>query len=260
MTSLPISALDPSEKFVIVANYGSGSVAVFERLADGSLGTRVALAVHSGSGPNAERQDAAHTHQVLFDPATSHAMVCDLGSDTVFRYAVGADGSLTEPAGSRILFRPGSGPRHGAFHPGARFFFVVTELANTVVAFRREGDGFAVTDEQSTLPADYVGESTSGGIQVSPSGRFVFSSNRGADSIAVFSFDERSGSLQLVHVVPSGGRTPRDIRLAPDGSQLLVANQDSDDITVFQVDGETGALVEISTTSVPTPTCICILH
>jgi 6-phosphogluconolactonase len=251
--------LDPSERFVIVANYGSGSVSVFARETGGRLGAMTGHVQHQGSSVHPVRQAGPHPHQICFDPVTGDLLVPDLGIDAVFGYRLGEDGILSERRAARITGSPGAGPRHLAFHPGGQHLFVVNELDSTLVAWRRDGDGFVRTDAISTVPDGFTGLNQVSAVRVSASGRSVLAANRGHDSIAVFAFDQAAGKLAPMLVAPSGGRQPRDFVVTPDGARLLVANQRSDTVTLFDFDEERPRLRFVSATLIPAPACLRFL-
>lgn len=248
--------LDPSGRFLLVANYRTGSVAVFVLEHDGSLGNMVDHVQHEGSSVHPVRQTGPHAHQILFDPVTGHVIVPDLGMDAVLFYTLDDSGHLRELEASRIEVTPGAGPRHLAFHPDQRHLLLLNELDNTLVVLRREGTGFTTTDLKSTLPADFKGHNQTSAVRVSASGNLVFASNRGLDSIAVFAFDADSGTAELKAVEPTRGLEPRDFIETPDGSLLLVANQDSDTIVTFAIDASVPSLTYVSTAAAPTPVCL----
>lgn len=248
--------LDPTGHFLLVANYRTGSVAVFSLTADGSLSSMVDHVQHEGSSVHPVRQTGPHAHQILFDAVTGHVIVPDLGLDAVLFYAFDSSGQLTELEEKRIDVKPGAGPRHLAFHPDQQHLLLLNELDSTLVALRREGETFVTTDTKSTLPAGFTGHNQTSEVRVSVSGNFVYVSNRGLDSIAIFSFDVDSGTLELKAVEPSRGHEPRDFIQTPDGSFLLVANQDSDNIVTFAVDEDAPSLTYVSTATAPTPVCL----
>jgi 6-phosphogluconolactonase len=247
-------ALDPSERFLLVANYRTGSVTVLALESDGSLGEVTSHVQHEGSSVHPVRQSGPHAHQIAFDPVTGDLLVPDLGLDALIGYRLDEEGVLSERW--RFATRPGAGPRHVAFHPAGRHVFLLTELDNTLVVLRRDGESFVVADSVSTLPAGFSEHSQGAAIRVSASGRWVFTSNRGPDTIAVFSFDEQAERVVLVHLEPTLGHEPRDLVLTPDGSHLLVANQDSDTIVAFEVDEHDPWLRPVSVAEVPTPVCL----
>jgi 6-phosphogluconolactonase len=252
--------LDPSGRFVVVANYGSGSVSVFAREADGRLGAMTGHVQHHGSSAHPDRQVGPHPHQICFDPVTGDLLVPDLGLDAVFGYRLGEDGALTERRAARITASPGAGPRHVTFHPGGQYLFVVHELDGTLAAWRRDGDRFVEISAASTLPDGFTDHNQVSAVRVSASGRSVLAANRGHDSIAVFAFDPDTGKLVSTLMAPSGGREPRDFVFASDGARLLVANQRSDTVTLFDFDEERSCLRFVSDTSVPAPACLRFLR
>jgi 6-phosphogluconolactonase len=250
--------LDPSGRFLLVANYRSGSVAVFALEADGSIGPMTDHVQHSGSSVDPVRQTGPHAHMILFDPVTNDVLVPDLGLDAVFFYSLSSEGKLTEHPERRIGTAPGAGPRHLAFHPDDAHLFVVNELDNTVLVLRRAGDGFKITDTASTLPAGFASHSQGAAIRVSPSGRSVLVSNRGEDSdtLAVFRFDADQSTLELVHDTPAGGREPREFIFSADGRFVIVAVQDSDALVVMEFSEDEPELRQVSSAEVPTPVCL----
>jgi 6-phosphogluconolactonase len=251
--------LDPAERFVVVANYGGGSVSVLAREPSGRLGAMTGHVQHQGAAGVHPRQAAPHPHQICFDPVSGDLFVPDLGLDAVLRYRLDAGGALTERREARLAATRGAGPRHLIFHDDGRHLFVVNELNSTLVAYRRSGDEFALSDIVSTLPDGYAGENYVSAVRVSPSGRSVLVANRGHDSIAVFAFNSGTGKLAPALVAPSGGRWPRDAVLTPSGTGLLVANQESDTVTLFDFDEERPCLQFVSAMLVPGPASLRFL-
>jgi 6-phosphogluconolactonase len=256
---------DPSGRNVLVANYGGGSVAVLPIEQDGRLKPPSSTMQHSGASVNQQRQKGPHAHQVILDPPAARAYVADLGIDKVMIYRFdAARGALSANDPPAASLEPGAGPRHAAFHPKGRFAYVINELTCTITAFSVDPATGALTAIQtvSTLPAGETvreGYSTAD-VQVHPSGRFLFGSNRGHDSIAVFAIDQASGRLTLVEHEPTGGNTPRAFGIDPDGAFLLAANQRSDSVVVFRIDGKTGALAPTGhRLEVPVPVCVKFL-
>jgi 6-phosphogluconolactonase len=248
--------LDPSERFLLVANYHTGSVSVFAREADGRLGTMIAHVQHEGSSVHPIRQTGPHAHQILFDPVSGDLLVPDLGLDAVLVYRLGADGSLKERSEARLTCVPGAGPRHLAFHRDGRHLFLLNELNSTLVVLRRDGDRYVQTHVASTLPAGLDGHNQTSALRVSASGKSVLASNRGYDSIAVFAFDAEAATVTLRLVEPSLGREPRDFIQTPDGGHVLVGNQDSDNVVLFAFDETAPSLTHVWTAEVPTPVCL----
>jgi len=253
--------VDAGGKNALVANYTGGSVEVLPIAADGRLGEASALLAFHGVGVNPARQEAPHTHSVNLSPDGRHALVADLGMDLIRSFRFDAQrGSLApgEPPFARSA--PGAGPRHLAFHPNARRIYVLIELQSSVTTYEYTSKTGALLEIQtvSTLPAGFKGSNTGAEICVHPSSRFAYASNRGHDSISVFSIDARTGSLSLIQHIPSGGRTPRSIALDPGGKWLLAAHQDTENIAVFRIDPASGrlAIAEGQGFKAPTPVCL----
>ncbi|HET7016534.1 MAG TPA: lactonase family protein [Streptosporangiaceae bacterium] len=249
-------ALYGEDHRVLVANYESGSIASFNLDERGGLGALVGHRQHVGSSVDPARQQGPHAHMICVDPVTDRVLVPDLGLDLVLSYEVSQSGEFVERAEERIVTTPGAGPRHLAFHPGRQFLFLLNEINSTLVTLRRDGMSFVETDTKSTLPETCTVHSEAAAVRVSASGCYVFASNRGYDSIAMFSLDEAAGTLTLEHVEPTQGREPRDFCQSPDGKYLLVANQDSDSIVSFAIDEEDATLRQVSATRVPSPVCL----
>jgi len=252
-------ALDATERWLFTAQYGSGSVAVFRINKDGTIGPRSALVQHSGSGPNASRQETPHPHWVGTDPANLFLFVPDLGIDQIVIYRLDFErGQIERHNVGRCP--PGAGPRHMKFHPHRRFAYVINELDLSVTAFRYEQDAGSLTPFQTiaTLPKAMRDGSESGSeIQIHPSGRFVYAANRGHDSITVFEVEPTSGRLAFIEFEAARGKHPRNFNLDPNGKWLLVAGRDSNSISVFRIDQSSGAL-EYTGATVRAPAPICI--
>ncbi len=238
-------AVEPEGNTLVVANYYSGNVAVYPLNADGSIGRPVQDIQHHGSGPNRERQEAAHAHSATVSPDGGRVCVADLGIDKVMIYRI-VNGRLEANDPDHAPLHAGAGPRHFDFHPNGRCAYVINELDLTVTACAYDGGSGALTPFQtlSTLPEDVEDRSgfSCADIHVSPDGRFVYGSNRGHDTIAVFAVDDVSGQLTAAGHASTRGRTPRNFTLDPTGAWLLAANQDSDDIGVFRRDTDSGQL------------------
>jgi 6-phosphogluconolactonase len=236
-------AVDRAGRNVLVANYTAGTVAVLPLAADGRL--RPASTVHqqAGTGPNRARQEGPHAHEIVLDASEAFAFAVDLGADRIFVYRYGvASGTLEPNDPNATVLEPGSGPRHLAWHPSGNIAYVINELGSTVTAFRYDAgrgtlDGFQTV---TTLPAGFSGANKAAEVGVSPDGRFLYASNRGDDSLAVFSIDAASGTLAASGRVPTGGRAPRHFVIDASGRLLLVANEASDSITFFRLDPATG--------------------
>jgi 6-phosphogluconolactonase len=260
-------AIHPGGRFLLVANYESGSVVAVALEPDGRLGREHARVQHAGSSVQPRRQAGPHAHMVACDPVTGDVLVADLGLDAVLTYRLTESG-LAEQPGMRIDAPPGTGPRQLAFHPDGRHLFVVGELNSTVLTLRRVGGRFALAGVTSTLgQASEGGDSLAAAIRVTASGRHVFVSNRGDDSIAMLRFDPGAApaagaapagppALTLVHLQPAGGRGPRDFCLTPDGGHLVVANQDSHNLVVLRIDEDRPELAPVSATEAPSPSSV----
>lgn len=236
-------SVDRHDRWVMVANYYGGSVAVYPRLDDGSIGELRQFIQHEGASMvDPARQEQAHAHLVLADAGNRFAYVPDLGLDRVMIYRIvdGTDGDVLVPGPSPLELTPGAGPRHFAFHPDGAHAVVINELDSTVVALAidPEDGSLRPTALASTLPPGFSGESSCAEVAFSPNGRFVYGSNRGHDSIVTLAFD--GASLETVGWTPSEGRTPRHFALDPTGDLMVVANQDSDTLVAFAVDDEDG--------------------
>lgn len=252
--------VDRSGKYVLVANYLSGSVAVLPILEDGSLGEPSSIVQHKGKSVNPKRQTGPHAHSINLDPENRFAFVADLGIDKVLIYRFDADrGVLEENEPSSISVAPGAGPRHFAFHPNGRYAFLLNELHSNVMSFAYDAEKGALQEVQtiSALPASYRSGNLTAEVQVHPSGKFLYSSNRGHNSIAIFSIEEETGELTSVGHDKSGGRTPRNFGIDPTGSYLLAANQFSSTLVVFHIDQETGRLSATGeSVKVTSPVCV----
>jgi 6-phosphogluconolactonase len=231
-------ALDQTGKFLFAANYNSGSVAVFPVREDGSLGDASAFVQHSGSSADKQRQEGPHAHSVNVAPDNRFVLVADLGLDQVLAY------SRQLMIGAITKLAPGSGPRHLVFRADGKFVYVLSEITATVTAYRYDAKDGTLAELQtiSTLPAGYTGAKSGAEIAIHPSGKFLYASNRGHDSIAVFRVDPAKGTLTAAGHVPTQGRTPRNFAINPSGAFLLAANQDSGSIVEFRIDRNTGAL------------------
>jgi 6-phosphogluconolactonase len=237
------SALDPSERFVVIANYGSGAVAVMPVGEDGRLQpVSQSIRLEGTPGPDPKEQASSHPHAVIFDPTGEFVIVPDKGLDRTFLFRF-HDAVLTPTAQGSIPSAPGAAPRHTTFHPGLPVLYVNNELDSTVTVFDWVGGRASERQVISTLAAGHAGHNTTAEIAPSPCGRFLYVSNRGQDSIVQFAVAAGSGSLTYAGTFPSGGARPRFFTLGLDGKHLYAANQDSDDITVFHVDQASGSLI-----------------
>ncbi|MFL6229262.1 MAG: lactonase family protein [Pyrinomonadaceae bacterium] len=248
-------------RFVLVANYAGGNVAVLPVRGDGGLGAASDVKQDAGaSGVNPQRQEAPHAHCIVLDAADRHAYACDLGADKIMIYRFDARRGVLMPSPSpSVALKPGAGPRHLTFHPQGHYAYVVNELDATVTVFAHDQTQGTLREVQTvaTLPADFKGGNTSADIHVAPGGRFLYCSNRGHDQIATFGIEGRTGRLSLVGHEPTRGRTPRNFAVDPTGAFLLVANQASDSITTFRLDPRTGQ-PNFTGHSVEVPSPVCL--
>jgi 6-phosphogluconolactonase len=253
-------SLDHTGKFVLVANYTGGNLAVFPVGEDGRLGETSDFVQHNGSGPNHERQEKAHAHWIDLSPDNRFALNADLGLDEVFVYKFNASkGKLTPNDPPFAKVDPGAGPRHLAFHPNGKFAYVIDEMKSTVATFSYKASAGTLHELQvvPTLPKDFSGESTTAEVVIHPNGKFLYGSNRGHDSLAVFAIDPSKGTLKFVEHVSVKGKTPRSFAIDPAGKRLLVANQESDNMVEFAIDASTGKLTPTGIElKVPAPVCV----
>jgi 6-phosphogluconolactonase len=238
-------AVDRTGSDVLVANYSGGSIAVCPIKEDGRLGEATAFVQHEGSSINRLRQREPHAHSINVSPDNRFAIAADLGLDKLLIYRFdAAKGTLAPNDPPFAAVKPGSGPRHFTFHPSGRFAYAINELASTVTAFSYDAARGALSELQtvSTLPGGFLGDSTTAEVQVDAAGRFLYGSNRGHDSIAVFAIDAATGTLTPVEHVSTRGRTPRNFGIDPTGGYLFAANQDSGNVAILRIDAQTGRL------------------
>ncbi len=265
-------SFDRSGKFVLIANYSAGNVAVFPILPDGKLGEHTAVVQDSGAlGPNKERQEAPHTHWIEPSAHNRFVYVADLGLDRILIYRFdAAKGTLTPGAKSSsansgdpfsATLNPGTGPRHAAFSRDGNFMFVLGELNSNVTVFKNDArETFRQVQQISALPAGFSGRNDAAEIAIHPNGKFLYTSNRGHESIAVFAIEPKTGTLTLVADVPTGGKEPRHFALDPTGQYLLAENQLSGNIVEFRIDPVTGKLTATGEVlQVPSPVCVAFL-
>ena len=237
--------VDKTGKFVLVANYTGGSVSVFPILQDGGLGPASAFIQHTGHGTNPQRQEGPHAHSIDMSSDNRFAVVDDLGLDETLVYKFdSAKGSLTPNDPAFAKADPGAGPRHFALHPNGKFGYVVDEMGASVSVFQYDAAGGVLHPLQtiSTIPKDFARLNEDAEIQVHPSGKFLYASNRGHDSIAVFAIDPDKGTLTLVEYVPTKGQSPRNFEIDPTGKLLFAANEKSDNLVIFRIDQSSGRL------------------
>jgi 6-phosphogluconolactonase len=254
-------SFDKTGKYLFVANYTSGNVVVFPILPDGKLGEHTALVKDAGTlGPNKERQEAPHAHWIESSPDNRFVFVADLGLDAILSYHFEATKGMLTP--NKPFFRPiaaGAGPRHAAFSPDGDYFYVLSEINSTVTTFAYASDhgGFGYLGVVPMLPINFEGRNEAAEIASHPSGKWLFASNRGHDSIAVFAIDPQKGTLTPAGDSPTGGKEPRHFALDPTGQFLLAENQNSNSIVTLRINLATGTLTEVSRTDgIPSPVCL----
>ena len=251
--------LDRTGRYVLVANYDGGNVAVFALRPDGAIGDWTGFDQHTGRSVNPRRQAHAYAHAIVLDPTNRFVLVPDLGVDRLYIYRFdGNSGALTpnEPAFAAIA--PGSGPRHVRFHPNGRWVYLINEIASTIIAFSWDSTNGRLAPFQTitTLPADFKGVSACAELEIHPNGRLLYCSNRGDDSLAGFAIDQDTGRLTPVEHVSSGGKSSRNFAFDPTGRWIIVTNHDSDNALVFRVDTATGRLTRSGDpVTVPSPYC-----
>jgi len=252
--------VDRTGKFVLVANYSGGNVAVLPIRVDGGLGAASDVKQDIGSSVNPARQTGPHAHCIVLDPQNRFAYVCDLGTDKIMVYGFDRRrGKLNQGAIPWVKANPGAGPRHLTFHPGGRYAYVINELNETVTVFLQDQSQGYLREIQTvaTLSGEVTSADTGADIHASPDGRFLYCSNRGHDSITAFMIHPQRGTLTLIDHVSTGGKTPRNFAIDPTGTFLLVGNQNSNNILTFRLDPKTGlpratgGVVEL-----PSPVCI----
>lgn len=250
-------SVDASGQWVFVANYGGGNVTVLPINADGRLGAATAVVQHYGSGANPDRQAEPHAHMVAPDPTNRFVFAADLGIDKLLIYRLDqAAGTLTPNDPPSAALHPGAGPRHFAFHPGNRYLYVVNELDSTLTAFQVDQGKLHEIHTISMLPRAWNGENWPADVHVAPSGKFVYASNRGHDSIAIFAIDAANGRLTLAGHEATRGKAPRGFAIDPSGAWLIVANQDTDSLVTFRIDQATGGLTFVDQIEALTPVCV----
>jgi 6-phosphogluconolactonase len=259
--------VDPSGRCVLVANYGGGSVAAIPIGGTAGLEEPASVIQHEGKSVNPRRQEAPHAHSINVDKTNRFAVAADLGLDKLLVYKFDAgSGRLTPHDPPHASVEPGAGPRHFAFHPNGRFAYVINEIALTVTAFSWNADRGTLETIHSvtTLPRDFTGSRdglSTAEVQVHPSGKFLYGSNRGHDTIAIFAIDGETGRLTPIGHQPTGGQTPRNFGIDPTGAYLLAANQNSDTVVVFRINARTGKLEPTGhKVEVPSPVCVKFLE
>jgi len=253
-------SIDGSGKWLFAANYGAGSVAAFPVHDDGTLGEASAFFQHAGASVNKARQSGPHAHETVVSPDNKFVLAADLGLDKVFTYRLDpAAGGLAPGEPPFTAVAPGSGPRHLAFRPDGAFVYVLSEMLSTVAAFRYDAGRGTLAQIQtlSTLPDGFAGDNSGAEIATHPSGKFLYASNRGDDSIATFRIDAAQGTLTATGRVSTQGKTPRGFAIDPSGRFLAAANQNSGTLVIFRIDQATGGLTPAGTTvQVPSPVSV----
>jgi 6-phosphogluconolactonase len=253
-------SVDRTGRVLLVANYAGGSIASLPIGDDGKVGGAATSIRHGGSSINTARQSEPHAHSINVDAGNRFAVAADLGLDKLFVYRLDpGQATLVPNDPPSATVEPGSGPRHFAFHPDGKHAYVINELKSTITSFDYDPARGILTNREtiSTLPKGYTGRSYTAEVQLHPSGKFLYGSNRGDDSIAVFEIDPGNGLISMVEVESTGGKTPRNFGIDPSGRYLLAANQDSDSIVVFGIDPRTGELKPTGQKiEVPKPVCV----
>jgi 6-phosphogluconolactonase len=254
-------AIDKPARSIFIAHYGDGSTAAHQLLPDGTVGEQTALLKHDGSGADQRRQRGPHAHAVVLSKDDKHLVVPDLGTDKYMVYRVASGGKLAAAQPAFAQVKGGLGPRHFAFHPGGKFAYGLNEMGSSATVFSFANGELKEMQTISTLPADFREVNNTAEIEVDEAGRFVYASNRGHDSIAVFAVDLAKGTLSEVQREPTGGKTPRNFKVDPTGQFLLAANQNSDNVVVFRRDPKSGRLTPTGqTVTVGSPVCIQFLR
>lgn len=252
-------SVDPSGKWVLVTNITEGNVAIMPIQQDGRLGPLTDVVMHTGNGPNPARQGEPHPHYITADPSGRFGLAVDLGTDRVVVYRLDtALGKLLPNPIPWAQVPSGSGSRHLDFHPNGRWAYVVNELDPTlcVFAFDAERGALQVLQTISTQPDDFRGTNNPAEVFVHPSGRFVYASNRGHDSIVIYAVDAETGRVSTVGWESTRGTPTRNFNIDPTGTFLLAANQDTNNIVTFRIDQESGGLTEVGQAQTATPVCI----
>ncbi len=251
-------AMDNKAKFALVANYSGGNVGMLPIGNEGNIEDLADLIQHEGSSIDERRQKGPYAHTIVFDPDERYALAADLGIDQVITYEINREESRLIQVG---IFEtaPGAGPRHLAFHPNGKFVYIINELNSTMTSCSYDSETGQLREVMtvSTLPDGFEGTNSCADVHVSPDGRFVYGSNRGHESIAIFKTDASIGNIENVGYQNVKGKTPRNFTIEPTGKFLLVANQNSNNIVVFSIDEETGLLTDTGV-EVQTPKPVCL--
>ena len=253
-------SVDPRGRYVYAANYGGGSLTAMPVEPNGGVGPASAFVQHEGTSVDPARQEGPHAHSIYVDASDRFAYSCDLGLDKVYVYKLDSPaGGLTPNDPPFGVVPPGSGPRHLAFHPGGKFAYVINEMKSTVTAMKWDPKAGALQEIEtvSTVPVGNTVSNSTAEVFMHPNGKFLYGSNRGHNSIAIFSVDQTTGKVKLIANQATEGKTPRSFNLDPTGTFLIAANQDTDNVVVFRVNQETGALTPTGhSVHISMPVCI----
>ncbi len=248
--------VSPDGKFVAVANYGGGTTALYPVADDGSLLAASSVIINEGLSIDKSRQTKPYAHSIKFSPFENKIFSADLGTDQLNIFELEGN-KLVQNGQKFVKLQPGAGPRHFDFHPDGNFIYVISELNSTITTLKRVGDNWEEVQAVSTLPADFKGTSYCADIHISANGKYLYGSNRGHNSIAVFEINNETKKLKPLGFVPVEGDWPRNFSLSPDGDFMLVANQKSGNITVFKIDKTTG-IPEFTGKQIEIPAPVCI--
>jgi 6-phosphogluconolactonase len=253
-------SIDRKGRCALVANYGSGSVAALPILENGTLGPAGSAIQHEGSSIDPRRQQGPHAHSINVAPDNRFAFAADLGLDKILIYRLDAAQAKLVPNDPSFAATPkGGGPRHFAFHPGGQYAYVCNEMKSSVTAFTYDPASGALSQMQTinTLPEGFAENNSTAEIQVHPSGKFLYCSNRGHDSLAIFTIDEKTGKLTATGHQATVGRTPRNFGIDPTGTYVIACNQATDNVVVFKVNQQTGGLTQVGE-PIPVPVPVCV--
>ncbi|GCF11383.1 lactonase family protein [Dictyobacter arantiisoli] len=253
--------LDGNQRFLVLNNYTGGSICLYPLQANGEIGPLADKIQHHGSSLDPQRQSSAHPHSCTFDPAGNAFLVADLGLDKIITYHIDAEQQKFIYQ-AETASKPGAGPRHMAFHPSKNYAYVINELASTITAYSFDPITCTLDPIQSitTLPVGFTGTNTCADIHIHPTGAFLYGSNRGHDSIAVFALEQQTGKLSAIAHSSSGGKCPRNFALTPGGKFLLAANQQTNNVVTFAIDPTNGTLTATGDAiQLPQPVCIKIM-
>lgn len=252
-------SLNSNNTYIFSANYHKGICEIYPIAADGSVKPVISAAAHDGSGPNKVRQENPHVHFAALTPDEKYLCVIDLGIDKMITYSTDK-GILSKF--NELSLKPGCGPRHMDFHPNGKYAYIITELSSEILALEYNSSNGSFNELQyiSALPKNFIGDNLGSAIHISPDGKCLYASNRGHDSIAVFTINSSTGSLKLIEHAFTAGSHPRDFNIDPTGKFLVVANKDTNNIIPFLIDESTGKLAQVNSgISIPNPVCIKFL-